>query len=44
MNGQFEGNITQFRIVKGTAIYTADFTRPSLPLTPVPGTILILSP
>jgi hypothetical protein len=44
MNGQFEGNISQFRIVKGTAIYTANFTRPSLPLTPVPGTILILSP
>ena len=44
MNGQFEGVISQFRIVKGEAIYTADFTRPSLPLMPVPGTILILSP
>jgi hypothetical protein len=44
MNGQFEGNISQFRIVKGEAIYTANFTRPAVPLMPVPGTILILSP
>lgn len=38
----FNGYITNFRWVKGTALYTSNFARPSTPLTSVPGTILLL--
>jgi hypothetical protein len=38
----FKGYITNFRIVKGTALYTANFTKPSSPLTAVSGTVLLL--
>ena len=38
----FKGYITNFRIVKGTALYTANFTKPSSPLTSVSGTVLLL--
>ena len=39
----FNGNITDLRIVKGTAVYTADFTPPTAPLEAVTGTSLLLS-
>lgn len=38
----FEGYITNFRWVKGTALYTANFTRPTAPLQPVSGSSLLL--
>lgn len=38
----FNGYITNFRWVKGTALYTSNFTRPSAPLTAVAGTRLLL--
>jgi len=38
----FQGYITNFRIVVGTAVYTSNFTPPSQPLTAVPGTQLLL--
>jgi hypothetical protein len=39
---QFPGYITNFHWVKGTALYTAAFTRPSQPITPVANTKLLL--
>jgi hypothetical protein len=38
----FGGNITNFRWIKGTAVYTSDFTTPASPLTPVANTKLLL--
>jgi hypothetical protein len=38
----FNGYITNFHWVKGTALYTANFTRPSAPITPVANTRLLL--
>ncbi len=38
----FKGYITNFRWVKGTALYTAPFNRPTQPLTAVAGTSLLL--
>lgn len=38
----YGGYLTNFRIVKGTALYTASFTRPSEPLTAVANTSLLL--
>jgi hypothetical protein len=35
--------ITDFRIVKGTAVYTANFTPPTAPLTAITNTSLLLS-
>jgi hypothetical protein len=39
----FTGYLTNFRIVKGTAVYLNNFTRPSAPLQPITGTVLLLS-
>lgn len=36
-------HISNFRLVKGTALYTAPFTAPTAPLTAVPNTQLLLS-
>jgi len=36
-------NIAEFRVVKGTAVYTADFTPPTAPLTAITNTSLLLS-
>lgn len=36
------GNISNLRVVKGTALYTADFTPSTTPLTAVSGTTLLL--
>jgi len=37
------GNVSDVRIVKGTAVYTADFTPPTQSLTAVSGTSLLLN-
>lgn len=36
------GRLTNFRWVKGTAVYTSNFTRPSAPLTAISGTEILL--
>jgi hypothetical protein len=43
INGCFNGYISNSRVVKGTAIYTAAFTPPTAPLTAVTNTQLLLS-
>ena len=40
-NGHFNGNISNARVVKGTAVYTADFTVPTEPLTAITNTSLL---
>ena len=35
------GYISNFRVVKGTAVYTTNFTPPSVQLTNIPGTVLL---
>ena len=42
-NEFFDGNISNFRYVKGTAVYTDTFTRPAGPLTAIAGTQLLLN-
>lgn len=37
------GYISNFRVVKGTAVYTANFAPPTAPLTAISGTSLLLS-
>lgn len=41
---QFTGNITSFRIVKGTAVYKLNFTPPTTALISIPGTVFLLAP
>lgn len=41
-NTCLSGRLTNFRWVKGTAVYTANFTRPSAPLTAISGTEILL--
>lgn len=38
----YKGSLQNFRIVKGTALYTSNFTVPATPLTAVPGTVVLL--
>jgi hypothetical protein len=40
--GNYYGYVTNFRIVKGTAVYTSDFTPSTQPLKAIPGTSLLL--
>lgn len=40
--GNFTGNITNFRWVVGTQVYTSNFTPPTSPLTAIPGTQVLL--
>jgi hypothetical protein len=41
LNAPFNGYISNLRIVKGTAVYTANFTPPSVPLTAITNTSLL---
>jgi hypothetical protein len=41
VNKYFNGYISNFRMVKGTAVYTANFTPTTLPLTAISGTSLL---
>jgi hypothetical protein len=36
------GDVRNFRLVKGTALYSANFTPPVVPLTKVSGTLILL--
>jgi hypothetical protein len=40
--GNYYGRVANFRIVKGTAVYTSNFTPPTQPLKAIPGTSLLL--
>ena len=42
LNNDFTGHISDFRVVKGTAVYTANFTPPTAPLTAITNTSLLL--
>jgi hypothetical protein len=39
---ELSGEIRNFRLVKGTALYSADFTPPTVPLSKVSGTLILL--
>ncbi len=40
-NASWNGHVSNFRIVKGTALYTANFTPPGSPLTAVTNTVFL---
>ena len=40
-NNPFGGHLSNLRVVKGTALYTSDFTPPQSELTVVDGTVLL---
>lgn len=40
--GFFSGYISNYRVVNGTAVYTANFTPSTTPLTAIPGTVLLM--
>ena len=40
----FEGHMSDLRIVTGTAVYSADFTPPTAPLTAITNTTFLLNP
>ena len=42
-NSYFPGNLSNIRIVLGTAVYTAPFTPTTSPLTPISGTQILLN-
>jgi len=42
-NGYFTGRMSNFRLVKGTAVYPSSFSRPASPLTAIAGTQLLLN-
>jgi hypothetical protein len=41
-NGNYNGLLTNIRVVKGTAVYTSNFTPPTQPLFAISGTSLLL--
>ena len=41
--GDYQGLLTNFHIVKGTALYTSNFTIPSTPRSPVANSVLLLN-
>jgi hypothetical protein len=41
LTGYVRGNISNLRILNGTALYTSDFTKPSSPLTDITNTVLL---
>ena len=43
-NGYFNGRISNFRVVKGTAVYTANFIPATQPLYPITNTVLFIRP
>jgi len=43
VGGQLTGYLSNVRLVKGTAVYTSNFTPPTAPLTAISGTSLLLS-
>ena len=42
-NASYQGLLTNFHIVKGTALYTSNFTIPSTPRSPVANSVLLLN-
>jgi hypothetical protein len=43
LTGNFNGYISNLRLVKGTAVYTANFTPPTAPVTAITNTSLLLN-